>query len=247
MNTKHGPPESVPNTRRWFRFSLRTLLVLMTVLAVWMWMWTDRVHRQEKAVARVEELGGLVSFAYELDAQDNWIKNPEHPGPAWLREAMGEHYFQRVAIVNFDVGSDPTDADLEVYRDLPDVRQISLRKRRSITDAGLVNLAGLKQLRVLALQGTLVTGPGLRHIRGCRKLELLALYNTPLTDEGLSHLADLPNLKWLMLSDTDVTDKGLSYLTQLKSLQKLELRGTHVTREGIMQIEKALPKCKILR
>jgi hypothetical protein len=233
--------------RRWFQYRLRTLLLLMTVVAVWMGFWADRARRQEQAVNKVQELGGHLAFAFQFDSQGNWKKNPKPKAPAWVRNAIGEHYFLSVTILNFDEGSDPTDEDLTVLRDLPDLRELTLMNGRRITDQGLMNISELKQLRVLALNGTGITGSGLRHIRSCRELEGLTLDDTPLTDQGLAHLEQLPKLEWLHLSNTKVTDKGLTHLTHLESLEDLQIRNTNVTDEGLEYLAKLTRlKCVLL-
>jgi hypothetical protein len=35
--------------RRWWRYSLRTLLVLFTLLAIWLGAWADRAIKQRRA------------------------------------------------------------------------------------------------------------------------------------------------------------------------------------------------------
>ena len=50
------------------------------------------------------------------------------------------------------------------------------------------------------------------------------------------------------LTNTKVTDAGLKELAGLKSLQTLRLSGTAgVTDAGVAELQKALPKCKVLR
>jgi hypothetical protein len=259
-----APPE-----RRWLRFSLKTIFVLVTLYCVWLAVVTLQARKQQRAVKRIQELHGAVAFAFELDAQGNWKQNPQPFVPAWIRNALGEDYFRRVAIVNFDEGSDPTDDDLRVLEGLTDVQQLTLSNRKKITDAGLAHVAGLKHLNVLVLDGTSVTGPGLRHLRGLEPLEGLTFASTPLADEGLEHLAVLPNLRWLQLNDTKITDEGLRRLAGLQSLEDVQLvntnvtdaglkhleslhrlkqillRGTKTTPEGRAALQKALPSCRV--
>jgi hypothetical protein len=70
--------------RRWLQFSLRTLLVAVTLLAVWLGLWTDRARRQRVAVQRVRELGGDIRYDYENQ------KGGQPPGPEWLRRLLGD-------------------------------------------------------------------------------------------------------------------------------------------------------------
>src|SRR2546421_372222 len=86
-----------------------------------------------------------------------------------------------------------------------------------VTDAGLKELADLKQLTCLYLPGT------------------------PVTDAGLKELADLKQLTTLGLASTQVTDAGLKELADLKQLTALNLEGTKVTADGMADLQKALP------
>ena len=64
-----------------------------------------------------------------------------------------------------------------------------------VTDAGLKDLAGLKQLQWLNLTKTQVTDAGLKHLAGLKQLRLLLLTNTKVTDKGIADLKKaLPNL-----------------------------------------------------
>ena len=74
-------------TRRWFQFSLRTLLVFVTLSAIpcsWLAVKLREVKREEAAAAAIEKVGGRV----------DWDENAA--GPAWLRGVLGEHFFAHV-------------------------------------------------------------------------------------------------------------------------------------------------------
>jgi hypothetical protein len=59
--------------RRWFRFRLRTLLVMVTLLSVplgWVGWELDQRRREKKVIAWVEEMGGTVNFHHYLPSFD---------------------------------------------------------------------------------------------------------------------------------------------------------------------------------
>ena len=68
--------------RRWFRFSLRTLLIVVTVLSVplgWIGWRLGQVRRERATIAWVEETGGSVSFHathYYVRSAFGPIRNP---------------------------------------------------------------------------------------------------------------------------------------------------------------------------
>ena len=65
----------------------------------------------------------------------------------------------------------------------------------STTDAVLVHLQGLSQLKTLDLDDAEVTDAGLVHLQGLSQLQSLRLYNTKVTDAGLVHLQGLSQLQ----------------------------------------------------
>jgi internalin A len=64
------------------------------------------------------------------------------------------------------------------------------------------------------LADTNVTDAGLKELAPLKNLTILYLNETKVTDAGLKELAPLKNLTWLNLRDTQVTDTGLKELQQ---------------------------------
>ena len=67
--------------RRWLQFSLRTLLVFVTLSAVacsWFVVKMQQVRRQREAVKAIMEAGGWVWYDYEF-AFDNGVPVPPPP------------------------------------------------------------------------------------------------------------------------------------------------------------------------
>ena len=68
--------------------------------------------------------------------------------------------------------------------------------KTAITDAGLVHLKGLINLKRLILADTQITDAGLVHLRGLKRLQELEVSNTRVTDTALRELQRaLPNLR----------------------------------------------------
>src|SRR5262245_63470489 len=90
---------------RWFRFSLRTLLLLIAALCVWLGIQVNAAHRQKEAVAAITKAGGTVIYDYQnLQLVDRagitWDDSRLPPGPAWLRQRIGDDYFRTVVDVS---------------------------------------------------------------------------------------------------------------------------------------------------
>ena len=199
--------------RRWFRFSLRTLLILTAVFAAWLGVWVDRARKQRRAVTMIEEAGGSVVYDY------NYTPSRKPEGPAWLRESIGNEYFDDVLQVNLDF-SRATDAALDYLSALPKMAGVGLRDAR-ITDEGLKHLADCEQVRWLVLDRTQATDAGLVYLKQLPELQSLSLQHTRVTDAGLEHLKSIPSLTSLFLASTKVTDTGLVQLEGLTNLQTL--------------------------
>jgi hypothetical protein len=87
--------DSTPR-RRWFRYSLRTLLVFVTVACAgfgWLGLKMRQAQRQEELAKAIDELGGGVVYDYEIDSNGDWVKSPTPPGPVWLRNMLGDKFF----------------------------------------------------------------------------------------------------------------------------------------------------------
>jgi hypothetical protein len=218
-----------PQRRRLrFRFSLRTLLIVMTVVCLVSGFWLNRAIRQRTAVRRFYELTAnrlpidgdeLVTMIYRHRGKDHYAK----PIIAkWLRpltDAIGEEAFGDVIGVQL-LNSPATDEDLQLLVGVPNAERVWLSK-------------------------TKVTDRGIEYLHACRKLKFLALEDTSVTDAGVAQLTDLAGLESLSLSGTKVTDASIPHFVKLKSLKELWLRNTAITNEGYLQLKAALPNCHI--
>ena len=115
----------------------------------------------------------------------------------------------------------------------------------SLTDEGLVHLAGFKKLINLHLGGTQVTDAGMAQLKRLSSLRRLHLEKTEVGDAGLVHLKGLADLEYLNLYATKVTDDGLEHLKGLKKLRRLYLWQSKVTEEGAEKLRKALPDLEV--
>jgi len=104
------------------------------------------------------------------------------------------------------------------------VVSVELWSKRKVTDADLLHLKGMTDLKQLVLLGTTVTDAGLAHLKGLKKLENLNLAATKVTDAGLVHLKGLTNLQQLFLGGARITGPGLVQLKGLTNLEHLSFR-----------------------
>lgn len=129
---------------------------------------------------------------------------------------------------------------------LKSLRSLNIGGSLGLTDEGLKELSGLKDLQGLYLFYAPVTDEGLKELAGLKKLQTLDLSHTRVTGTGFKELAGLTSLQALNLGGTQVTDAGIKDLTALKSLKWVNLHRTKVTAAGVAALQKELPKCKII-
>ena len=247
--------------RRQFQFSIRTLLVLVVVVALpcsWFAVEMKKAREQNAAIAAIAECGGETHSAYKIDASGLLTLNGRQPlGPRWLRRLLGEDFFSDIAVADF--GHRP------VMTDRPNLMGGQWLNRPfhgmyiesdhwidnvqgRVTDAQLAEyLKALPEIHVLILEGTEVTDAGLEHLKKLTQLQKLELGDTHITDSGLQYLAGLPGLQFLELHQTRITDQGLKHLEASNQLQGLNLHGTQVTDAGVAKLQQALPNCRITR
>lgn len=256
--------------QRWAQFSLRTLFVLVLVLAMplaWLKHRMDRKEAERAAVVGIDRWFVWLRYDWEV------AEEKEPPGPKWARALLGDDFFANLVYAGYAPPQGPhyppndyalshlanfhelrklflqsdqiSDSGLRHLRGLTSLDELNLGLTR-VTGNGLVNLKGMTRLKRLSLWGTYVSDDGFDNIEGLASLEELRLDSTKITDAGLASLRSLKNLKLLKLSWTEVTDNGLSHLTTLNRLEVLELDGTQTTDAGLVYL-KGLTSLRRLR
>lgn len=194
----------VAASRRWLsppRFRLRTLLVLVAVLALigaYRGANLRQVRRHEEAARQLIDLGAEIIHVLNE--------------PSWLIWLLGG-YPEEAAIVSFAYA--PLDDDaMPLVAHLNGLQTLVLH-HTAVGDDGLAHLARHSRLARLELNGGHFTDAALAHIAEISSLRTLSLEELPITDQGLLCLARLPRLEQLHLERTAVTDEGVAQLRVL--------------------------------
>jgi hypothetical protein len=210
--------------RRFFQFSLRTLLVFVLLVSIgmsWLGVKLDRARRQREAVIAVGRWGGSVAYSdgggFYTDARF------DAPGwrwstPMWMRDLLGHDAFRYV---------------------------ISVRLNWNCESA-LPLLESFPRMQLLDLTDTDVTDADLRYVRDLTELRTLYLHGTKVGDDGVVHLRSLEKLRIVSLNGTEVTDAAIEHLCGLAELTYVSLERTQVTPEGVAKLQEALPECEII-
>jgi hypothetical protein len=164
MQTEPPKADSENRKRRWFQFSLRTLMIFTVVRAIgsaWVARKMERKRKEREAVNAITKLGGEAYWDYQripAKVGRGWRPEGAEPkGPVWLRKLLGENFFSEVECV-YAVGG------LENLKELPHLRELRLMSG-GIADADLVNLKGLAELTSLGLIDTRVTDAAVKDLR----------------------------------------------------------------------------------
>jgi hypothetical protein len=259
---------SRPN-RRWFRYSLRTLLLLITLVCVVLGFKIVPVLEQKRAVSAVQELGGQVIYDYEFKKKVD--RPPSSEPPDWISGVLGVDFSHDVAVAKiFNVrDTDRVKKALPSLRHLRSLHELDLINIKDLRDNDfefidrmselqdvamygdqlrgdvLQHLQNLAHLRKLALMWNQIDDQGLAFIAGTKELQTLDLDQNQVTDAGLQHLANLAELKYLVLAKNQISGDGLKHLANLKKLNLLVLDDNPITDESIKSIT-TLPHLTLL-
>jgi hypothetical protein len=114
---------------------------------------------------------------------------------------------------------------------------------------GELTEADLAKVTQLVLSATQITDAGLKDVAKLKNLKDLDLRAAQITDAGLKDIAKMQQLRRLRLNSTQITDAGLKDIAKLLKLEWLELghfpTNTRITPEGAAELREALPKCEI--
>lgn len=238
------PVESTPAKRRaslcrWLipRFSLRTMLLLMTAICLVLGSGILRAERQRVACEKLTENRWSWSFEQPDDDSDPFGKDDEldENEPWWLRSfpekwrrSHGVHYWRSVERA-YD-GDTKAPEMFAAIAQLPALRELIISHGEHPGDRAIWPIVGrLRTLRKLVLNQTTIDDEGMTHLGRLTGLTHLDLDETIVGDEGVKQLARLTSLEYLSLNDTNVTDESMPYLVALPRLKWVDLSNTRVT------------------
>ncbi len=248
MNRRATSQDSKAPRRLRIRYGLRTLLCVLSILAVCC-AWFARARYvsdvQVRAVREINRLGGeavrfddtspMVECAYQSERSD------------WRRRVLGRRFTleETYVIIRGDAESAVSSSELreprrveKQWEALADIRYVlSLRVAdASFTGEQLRYLDGIDHIRQLDLSNTPLEVAHLRHIVGLRNLRELKLGKTNVDDAGLEFVGKLSSLETLDLSNTAISDAGLAHLSVLSRLTFLDLSNNNISADGVAQL-----------
>ncbi|QEG33680.1 hypothetical protein [Bythopirellula goksoeyrii] len=153
------------------QFSVRTLLLVVTILAVVsaiVGREVRRAYNELSAAKRLEKLGAEVVYDVKYICESNAItRDDEARTPSLVKRLVGIEG----SSVNY------------VILNLQFLRQG--KKNNKIKDDCMVDIASFNNLKVLDMRGTGITDAGLVHLYALTELEFILVSGTQITDNGI--------------------------------------------------------------
>ncbi len=210
-----------PAINRWLRVSLRSLLVVLTLLAVGLGWFANYAHKRTTAFAKIEEAGGEIQMAPTK--------------PTLLEQWFGSEIFGSVYRIDLRQGKERVDNSLlEHLGNLTELQQLDLSYAH-VDDAGVQHIAELP-LTELWLQSTKITDASAATLSQMPTLVDLQLNSTDLSNQFLESLEPLPNLRELGMRGTKVTGEGMAFMPRHSKLERFDVYHTDVDDAGVARL-----------
>ena len=235
--------------RRWFRWSLRTMFVVVGIVAVWGTYYFSPPKREGRAIRALERAGIGVSYDFqraflptsplapkELNNSKAWGYSYQvaAPGSSLVRALFGKEFFQAAFCVSFD-NAPVSVEDFSHVAQLQYVRDLWMHNA-GIGDDHMVSLAGLATLESVILSDNKISDRGLAYLSQSTDLQRLELSKNNVDGTGLKYLKRATNLRHLGLHDNPVSDEGLVHLTTFTDLAHLGLANSNITDQGLRHL-----------
>ncbi|HEY3393289.1 MAG TPA: hypothetical protein VGK58_11325 [Lacipirellulaceae bacterium] len=240
---------------RWFRFSLRTFLIGVTLISLGFFFF-NRVQNERRAARAIAEAHGHIVYDWQILPPGATPKTPppKPPGPQWVRKRLGPHWFDRIVEVRLNESTNKSDKNRFAVV-APHLAKLS--SLRSLTQSGetfdsndyrlLSQLIQLESLRVRQENELLPQhAAAIARLTGLHDLSLSDIKTSP---EALRELAKSPHLEKLQITcfyhgpiagglqtKYQLRDDAAEALAAFPMLKSLELYLTRITDEGMEKL-----------
>ncbi len=248
--------------RRRFRYSLRTFLIVVTAICLWLGWKIRAAREQQRTIAAIQELEGGIDYDFEWE---DISADRVPPEPAWLVKLLGVDFLHDVVEVQSNTGFVGVpkkecskllaqlghfphlhcvivdycilhDEDLQNLTELTELKALNLTDS-GISDVGLQHLRNLNRMSALHVSENHISDKGLLYLASLISLEELDLSKNQISGEGFLHLVKLRNLRWLGIDDNPITDEGLKIIARLPHLETLLLDHSDITNAGLEHLQ----------
>jgi len=224
--------------RRFFRFGIRTVLAIMTLVAMVFGLFILPAWKQKEAVARINAYHPQVSFAIFYDyhrrakpvGYSHWNLDAELPGPKWLRGLLGEDAFRKPVSLGIHYGGSK---DLAFYESLNGIQSWeSMSFGSFLDDAMMEKITGQNSLKELRVADTSLTNAGCAAIGKLVSIRELHINQNRISDQGLEKLGTLTRLEELFIGDCNIDGSGFEAFQKPLSLKRLDMERSALSDES---------------
>ena len=225
--TDQAKPVSRP-WRRFLRFSVRGMIVLVIVIAGCLGWIARSARNQRQAIAAIIKMNGEVAYV------DN---SRTYPAP---RNLIGHwlginEVFSGVSVrLTLKEGMDQ-DLALARVGDLTNLQSLSF-VGGPIQDSAIEKIGRANNLKWLRIQSAPLTRVGFRHLAQYKNLEYLFLYDIEIPEGALEHFGALASLKTLEMHQCWRVDKGFAEMQAPPRLATLRIRYAPLSDTGLKHI-----------
>lgn len=224
--------------RRFLRFGLRTFLVAVTVICIWVGTVKNQADKQTEVVAMVGQINGYCRYDFQFDDHGKFDPNGESSVPQYLLDLLGVDFFHDVVEVNFYQAKSTNylfAMDSGSFRMVDREWRIFDPARQEIAARIIDEIQTLESLRIIGLRAMDDMDSVFEELSKLNQLErITVLKGGDLSDQGMASLGNLRNLKYFSIEDTKIGDPSLEILGTLKNLKTLYLNGHYFSDEGVM-------------
>jgi hypothetical protein len=212
VSSSETPARVAKPRLRWYQFSLRSLLIFVTLCAIacsWLATWMQRQRRQFEAVKAFDNkkitdgspaFGPFFCFSCFNQQSINTIIQYNQTWAGYVIRDISLANITTLAYSSGDIGWGEA-ADIDIYK--------------------LENINYLPHLETLGIQGDF-PDEGLKFIENMKQLQNLYLSSSSVTDAGLCRLEHLRNLKEMKIRFPKVTQQGIEKLRRALPNCKIE-------------------------
>ncbi len=221
--------------RRFLRFSVRGMIVLVIVIAGCLGWIVRSARNHRQAVAAIIKMNGEVGYV-----DDSRTSLQAMRGERSLRYLIGDwlainDVFSGVHVrLTLKEGMDQELA-LAPVGDLTNLQSLSF-VGGAIQDSAIEKIGRANNLKWLQIQSAPLTRVGFRHLTQYKNLEHLFLYDIDIPEGAFEHFGALANLKTLEMHQCWRVDKGLAEMQVPPRLATLRIRYAPLSDAGLKHI-----------
>jgi len=135
------------------------------------------------------------------------------------------------------------DQQLAEIAEANELTYLTIANATAFTHEGLGKLAGMQDLRGLAIYSARLEDEQMKGLSGLHQIEFLDLKSNPISSKALSHISGLENIAALNIQSCPQIDAtALPIIARLPNLQVLQCYGVKMTRDDVTKFQQQNPQ-----